>query len=57
MLLQNHLDALNEILGKNYEDDYGMLKHMHANKTECALKIFNTDRPVAFPDYIREAFE
>lgn len=57
MLLQNRLDALNEILGKNYEDDYGMLKHMHANKTECALKIFNTDRPVAFPDYIREAFE
>ena len=57
MLLQNHLDALNEILGKNYIDDYGMLKYMHANKTECALKIFNADRAVVFPDYIREAFE
>lgn len=57
MLLQNHLDALNDIFGKKYTDDYGMLKYMHANKTECALKIFNTDKVVAFPDYIKEAFE
>ncbi len=57
MLLCNHLDTLNNIFEKSFTDDYGMLKHMHANKTECALKIFNTDKVVNFPDYIREAFE
>ena len=57
MLLHNHLSNLNTIFGKSYEDDYAMLKYMHANKTECALCIFNTDKVVAFPDYIREAFE
>ena len=57
MLLSNHLSDLNDIFGKRYEDDYAMLKFMHANKTECALCIFNTDKVVVFPEYIREAFE
>lgn len=57
MLLANHLSGLNDIFGKDYEDDYAILKYMHANKTECALKIFNTDKRVFFPGYIREAFE
>lgn len=57
MLLCNGLSALNEVFGKTYGDDYALLKHMHANKTECALIIFNTDKIVSFPEYIREAFE
>lgn len=57
LLLQNHLEGLNKILGTDFKDDYEMLKHMHANKTECALKIFNSDIIVSFPKYIEEAFE
>lgn len=57
MLLSNKREGLNSIFGKNYADDYALLKHMHANKTDCALCIFNTDKEVVFPDYILEALK
>jgi putative ATP-dependent endonuclease of OLD family len=56
MLLANGMDRLNRILGTDYSNAGGLLKHMHANKTECALKIFETEEEISFPAYIREAF-
>lgn len=53
----NTLSVLNKIFGKKYETDDGMLGYMKRNKTECALKVFNTDVEFASPDYITRAIE
>jgi putative ATP-dependent endonuclease of the OLD family len=55
MLAANGRASLNGILGTSFEDDGGMLRHMRANKTECALKIFNSKKVVKFPKYIADA--
>jgi putative ATP-dependent endonuclease of the OLD family len=57
MLDVNGRPAMNEILAVSFNTDEDLLSHMHSNKTECALKIFNTDKPVQFPSYIKEAIE
>lgn len=56
LILATGLERLNRILGTSYSNAGGLLKHMHANKTECALKIFETDEVISFPTYIQEAF-
>ncbi|MGV7117150.1 ATP-dependent nuclease [Paenibacillus kyungheensis] len=57
MLKVNNLNIFNEIFGTNYEIEKEMHLFMKANKTECALKIFETDANIKFPDYILEALE
>ena len=37
-------------------DDY-VLKYMESNKTEVALRIFDAEQPLSFPDYIMDAIE
>ena len=32
-----------------------LIKYMVSNKTECALKIFDTEETICFPEYIEEA--
>jgi putative ATP-dependent endonuclease of OLD family len=56
MLLAIGFEKLNRILGTDCCDAGKLLKYMHANKTECALKIFDTEEEIIFPDYIKEAF-
>ncbi len=56
LILTTGLEKLNRILGTSYPNARGLLKHMHANKTECALKIFETEEKISFPAYIQEAF-
>jgi putative ATP-dependent endonuclease of the OLD family len=51
----NGLDLVNKILGKTYTTEEQLLKHMGENKTECALKFFETTRPWAVPEYIADA--
>jgi len=34
-----------------------LLKHMRANKTDCALKMFGTDKTWAAPGYIADAIK
>lgn len=51
----NSLDKLNAILGTEYANVDDMHKHMRSNKTECALKIFDTAESVEFPEYIMNA--
>lgn len=57
LLKSNSLDALNAIFGKTYEDASALLKYMDGNKTDCALKIFETTKSWSPPGYIANAIE
>lgn len=51
-LKANSRAVLNTILGTNFSNDDDLHKHMKANKTECALKIFDSTETFEFPEYI-----
>jgi len=55
ILKANSLDKLNRIFGTAYATIDDMHKYMKSNKTECALKIFESLEVVAFPQYILDA--
>ena len=55
LLKLNGCKALNEIFGTNFDSDDDMRRHMRANKTACALKVFETDKSIHFPKYIMDA--
>lgn len=57
MLAANGLVVMNEILGTGFDEEEQLLKHMRANKTDCALKIFNFEKNVTFPAYVTAAIE
>jgi len=57
LLKANSIDTLNSILGTTYTDTLVLLKHMDRNKTDCALKMFETEKPWTSPDYIKHAVE
>jgi len=59
---KDQLDALREVLGvsgSDYSDQKAVSDYMQEQdkKTECALKIFSTNKDVKFPQYILEAIE
>lgn len=51
----NGLNPLNNLFGTLYEDKESLKKYMENNKTDCALKIFETDGDIIFPKYVEEA--
>lgn len=55
ILKANNLGKMNSILGTEYTDIEEMQIYMRANKTECALKIFDTNEDITFPQYILDA--
>ncbi len=55
ILKENGLTKMNNILGTAYSNEDELHKFMKANKTECALKIFETIEDVKFPQYILDA--
>ena len=57
LLRANSLDSLNAILGTHYPDDVALRKHMERNKTDCALKIFETMDTWIAPEYIANAIK
>lgn len=59
LLKANSLTVLNTILGTTHADDKALLKFMRAkeNKTDCALKMFATDKAWATPGYIADAIK
>ncbi|PHR58058.1 MAG: ATP-dependent endonuclease [Arcobacter sp.] len=57
MLKSNSLSKLNTIFGTGYTTNDDILKYMKNNKTECALKIFDTTETMVFPEYILEAIK
>ena len=54
-LKANGFDHTKEILGVEYDEIDKLHKHMKSNKTECALKIFESTADINFPGYITEA--
>lgn len=57
MLKANGIDTLNAIFKTEFIEVDEMHKYMKTNKTECALKIFDTTYSVTFPDYILKGIE
>ena len=57
ILKSNSLSKLNTIFGTSYDTEDELRKYMKSNKTECALKIFDTKEEMVFPDYIMEAIK
>ncbi len=57
ILKANDLQKINNILGTSCTTDDELHRYMKNNKTECALKIFNTTEDLIFPDYILKAIE
>jgi len=57
LLRANSLAKLNLVLGTNYKSEDELLQHMRTNKTDCALKIFETCEEFNSPNYIMNAIE
>lgn len=55
LLKANDRVKLNKVLGTSHASDEELLKFMRANKTDCALKIFDTAEALTFPQYILDA--
>ena len=55
ILRSNSLDKMNRILNKTFSSEDELLQFMKNNKTEVALKIFESEEQIVYPDYIREA--
>jgi len=55
LLKANSRDTLNTILGTTHGDDAALLKYMDCNKTDCALKMFETEHAWETPVYIANA--
>lgn len=56
-LKANNLEKLNTVFGTTFQNDDDMYKYMKANKTECALKVFETQETLNFPQYILDAIK
>lgn len=57
LLKANTLDTLNTILGTTFQDDAPLLQYMKNNKTDCALKLFETKQTWSAPTYIADAIQ
>ncbi|NGO62480.1 AAA family ATPase [Rhizobium daejeonense] len=57
LLAENGRQMLNDILGKSYATDAELLRYMESNKTEVALKLFETDKVWKVPEYIQRAIQ
>ena len=56
-LKANSRKLLNKIFRTAYQTDDELRKYMKANKTVCALKIFETKETLNFPQYILDAIK
>lgn len=46
-----------ELEKEDYNTEHLISDYMVANKTECALKIFNSEKSIHYPEYINEVIE
>ncbi len=53
----NGLEKINKVLGTTYTSENDLLDFMQRNKTECALRVFETSEPIVFPKYIEDAIQ
>jgi putative ATP-dependent endonuclease of OLD family len=56
-LKANSRELMNKVFGTTYQSDDELRKYMKANKTECALKILETQKELNFPQYILDAIK
>jgi len=57
LLKANSLESFNKIFGTTYANVDDLYKYMKANKTDCALKIFDATETITFPQYILDAIK
>jgi len=57
LLKANSRELFNKIFKTAYQTDDELRKYMKANKTDCALKIFETTETLNFPQYILDAIK
>ena len=57
LLKANDRKTVNDILGKDFNNDDDLLHYMKHNKTECALAFLETDIAWKIPSYIESAIE
>ena len=57
LLRANNRQKLNSILGTTYGNDEALLRYMDRNKTDCALKMFESSERWSTPEYIASAIE
>lgn len=55
MLAANGRTSMKEIFNTAFDDEEKLLRHMRANKTECALNIFSFNKEIKFPKYVTDA--
>ncbi len=54
-LRANNLEKLNTVFGTTYQSNDDLHRYMKSNKTECALKVFETEEILEYPQYILDA--
>ena len=57
LLKENSLATFNTIFGTTYTDEDELRKYMKHHKTECAMRIFDAEQSITFPNYIMEAIK
>lgn len=57
MLKANSVQIFNKIFGTDYQEADDLHKYMKENKTECALKTFETAESINYPQYILDAIK
>lgn len=55
LLKENGLIQMNNILGTTFTSEDDLRVYMKANKTDCALKVFDYSGEIKFPDYLVKA--
>jgi predicted ATP-dependent endonuclease of OLD family len=53
----NELELLNNVLGRKDSSKEELVKYMKENKTECAMKFFDTNEIIKTPKYIQDAIQ
>lgn len=51
----NSLEVLNEIMSQSFQSKDDLTSYMVDNKTDCALKIFESNKTIIIPNYISNA--
>ena len=55
LIASNNLQLLNTVFGTSYTDNDSLKTYMENNKTECALKLFESAESIQFPQYVQDA--
>ena len=56
MIRENGLKKMNDVLETTFDSLEELHVYMKANKTNCALKIFNSTEKLKYPQYLTNAF-